>query len=214
MQKKEEHIEEEIFESKEDTLKEDIKQDKRQEGQQEEKQLEEDQKNSQEIEIEDLKKQKKQKDLEIRDLENKLEDIQERMIRLQADFDNYKKRITKEKENVWSYATEEIIKELLPVLDNFERALSSLGEKEISNNIESYIQGVQMVYNQFIEVLKKEGLEEIPALGKHFDPNLHHAVAQESKEDCEENLVIEVYQKGYKLKDKVIRPSMVKVCIH
>lgn len=206
MQKKEEHREETLQKEDHDPLEdgENVKQEEEIEEISEE--LEEE--NHQEGKIEENPAVK------IQDLVNRLEDTQQRMLRLQADFDNYKKRAAKEKEDLWNYASEEIVKELLPVLDNFERALSSLGEKGDNKDKVGYIQGVQMVYNQFIEVLKKEGLEEIPALGEPFDPNIHHAVAQESKDDCEDNFIIEVYQKGYKLKDKVIRPSMVKVCIH
>ena len=204
MQKKEDHIEEIL--QKDDHL----------ENEEDMKQEEKIEKTSEELEEENPQEEKIEENsaIKVKDLENKLEDTQQRILRLQADFDNYKKRVAKEKENLWNYASEEIVKALLPVIDNFERALSSLEEKGGDKDNVGYIQGVQMVYNQFIEVLKKEGLEEISALGEPFDPNIHHAVAQESKDDCEDNSIIEVYQKGYKIKDKVIRPSMVKVCIH
>ena len=93
-----------------------------------------------------------------------------------------------------------------------DRALVSL--KEIGDNNYGYIQGVEMVFQQLIQVLEREGVEEIPALGENFDPNFHHAIAQEHIEDCEDNIIIDVLQKGYKLKDKVIRASVVKVCVH
>lgn len=187
-EKKDSNVEEEILEEEED-----LKQDS-----------DLDQEKPQEEEVD--------QDVAIANLANKLQDTEQHLLRLQADFDNYKKRVVKEKESISKYALENIMKELLPILDNFERALTSLKENEDANG--GYIQGIEMVYNQFIQALEKQGAEEIPALGENFDPNLHHAVAQESKEDCEDNTIIEVYQKGYKLKDKVIRPSMVKVCIH
>lgn len=148
----------------------------------------------------------------IEDLECKIQENQQRLLRLQADFDNYKKRALKEKNDIYKYAAEEMVSEILPVVDNFERALDSL--KENDQNNDGYIQGVEMVFQQLIQVLKKEGVEEIPALGETFDPNFHHAVAQENTEDYEDNTIIDVLQKGYKLKEKVIRPSMVRVCIH
>lgn len=135
-----------------------------------------------------------------------LEELNERYLRLQADFVNYKKRVEKEKESIYSYASEEIINSLLPIVDNFERALSSSSNKE-----DSFYEGMDMIYKQLLEVLGKNGLEEIEALHCEFDPNYHHAVFQEESEEHEEGIVLEVFQKGYKLNDKVIRPSMVKV---
>lgn len=137
-----------------------------------------------------------------------IEEVNNRFIRLQADFTNYKKRVEKEKENIYTYATEEIIKQLLPVIDNMERALDAVAENKEDD---SFYNGVRMVYNQFLDILKKNGLEEIQALGKKFDPNLHHGVAQEESDEHDEDTVIDVFQKGYKLKDRVIRPSMVKI---
>jgi molecular chaperone GrpE len=93
---------------------------------------------------------------------------------------------------------------MLPILDNFERALENLESDE------NLSQGVEMILNQFINLLKKYGVEEIDALGKKFDPKLHHGVSTEDTDE-EEDIVVEVFQKGYKLKDKVIRPSMVKI---
>ena len=150
--------------------------------------------------------------LEIENLKNKLEEIEQRNLRLQADFENYRKRVSKEKEDIYRYASQGLIENLLPVLDNFERALDSIKGGKDEN--QGYFQGIEMVYHQLIQVLSKEGVEEIPALGEIFDPNVHHAVAQESNDEFEDQCIIEVFQKGYRLKDRVIRPSMVKVCIH
>ena len=128
-------------------------------------------------------------------------------LRLQADFANYKKRMEKEKENIYAYSNQDIMKELILVLDNFERALDSEKAEEKSG----FHQGIEMVYSQLIDILKKNNLEEIEAIGEKFDPNVHHGVAQEESEDYDEETVIDVFQKGYKLKDRVIRPSMVKI---
>lgn len=137
--------------------------------------------------------------------ENKIEELTNQLLRLQADFVNYKNRVEKEKDRIYSNATEELITELLPVLDNFERALESVEEKD------GFYEGVKMIYDQILKVLNDKGLEEIDCLGKEFDPNYHHAVFAEDVEGKEEGTILEVLQKGYLLNDKVIRPSMVKV---
>ena len=148
----------------------------------------------------------------VKELEANIEEKEQRLLRLRADFDNYKKRVAREKSEAYTNAVRDIVGNILPVLDNFERALVSL--KEIGDNNYGYIQGVEMVCQQLIQVLEREGVEEIPALGENFDPTFHHAIAQEHIEDCEDNIIIDVLQKGYKLKDKVIRASVVKVCVH
>ncbi|MBS4536875.1 nucleotide exchange factor GrpE [Clostridium sp. D2Q-11] len=135
-------------------------------------------------------------------------ELNERYLRLQADFSNYKKRVEKEKESIYNFANEKLVTELLDVMDNFERAFASADEG-VEND--SFYQGVVMVYKQLLNILEKNGLEEIEAIKEKFDPNLHHAVMQEENDEYEENTVIDVFQKGYKLKNKVIRPSMVKV---
>lgn len=139
-----------------------------------------------------------EKDTEIRELAD-------RFLRLQADFINYKNRVEKDKEKVFAYATESIIVELLPVLDNFDRALKSVKGED------KFYQGVKMIYEQILETLNRNGLKEIESIGKPFDPNFHHAVFVEKVEGKEEGIILDVLQKGYLLEDKVIRPSMVKV---
>ena len=154
-----------------------------------------------EVNIEELLEKYNNKTIEFEELSN-------RYIRLQADFNNFKRRTEKEKESLYQYAAQEIIASLLPVVDNFDRALK-VDAKETS--VENLYKGVEMVYKQFMETLQANGLEEINAVGEKFNPNYHHAVAQEESEEYEENVVTEVFLKGYKIKDKVIRPSMVKV---
>ncbi len=146
----------------------------------------------------------------IEDYEAKLKELGDRLLRLQADFDNYRKRNAKEREEVYSYALEDVMVQLLPVIDNFERALDSFKAGDLD---EKYVEGLEMVYKNFIETLNKNGLAEIKAINCTFDPNFHHAVMQTEAEDGDENLVKEVFQKGYTLNSKVIRPSMVKVAI-
>ncbi|MGO1370024.1 MAG: nucleotide exchange factor GrpE [Senegalia sp. (in: firmicutes)] len=136
---------------------------------------------------------------------NKLNDS---FLRLQADFTNYKRRVEKDKESIYQFANEKLVLELLDVIDNFERAFASASEDEEK---EGFYEGVVMVYKQLLEILQKNGLEEIDSKDEKFDPNLHHAVMQEESDDVDEEIIIDVFQKGYKLKNKVIRPSMVKV---
>ena len=128
--------------------------------------------------------------------------------RLQAEFDNYRKRTLKEKEELVKYASEQVVEALLPVLDNFERALESAKNKQ---DFASFAQGVEMIFRQMQNILAKEGLAPIDAVGRPFDPNVHEAVMQVDSEEYPENTVVAEVQKGYYLKDKVLRPSMVQV---
>lgn len=138
--------------------------------------------------------------------DEELEEINTKLLRLQADFSNYKKRTEKEKKTLVKDGIESIVCELLPVLDNFERAMESEEKKE-----DGFYKGIQMIQNQLIEVLEKQGIREIDSLNKPFDPNYHYAVTMEESEDWEEGIILGVLQKGYMLDDKVIRPSMVRV---
>ena len=136
--------------------------------------------------------------------EGKEESDDLRYLRLMADFQNYKKRVEKEKRDLYSYANEKIMGDLLTVMDNFERALEHDAD-------ETFKEGIEMIFKQLQDVLEKSGLAEIPALGEEFDPNVHSAVMTEETEDYESGKVSGVMQKGYTLNGKVIRPSMVKV---
>lgn len=133
------------------------------------------------------------------------EDGDSKYLRLMADFQNYKKRVEKEKTDLYSYANEKIVTELLAVLDNFERALAH------EDSGDGFKEGMEMIFKQLMDVLEKSGLAEIPALGEDFDPNFHNAVMTEETEEYESGKVSGVLQKGYTLNGKVIRPSMVKV---
>ena len=138
-----------------------------------------------------------------------VEEINSKYLRISADFQNYKRRVEKEKSELYSFANEKLILELLPTVDNMERAVRSISED--GNKDEAVTKGIEMILQQFLDTMGNNGLEEIIALGEDFDPNRHHAVMQESSESEETNKVLEVYQKGYTLNGKVIRPSMVKV---
>lgn len=128
--------------------------------------------------------------------------------RLQADFENFRKRTIKEKEELRSIAAKNIIEDMLPVLDNLHRALDAGGQK---GDLEQFIEGVQMIYAQFWGVLEKHGLEYIDCVGSEFDPEIHQAVMQQEISDGEDNKILDEIQKGYLLNGKLIRPSMVCV---
>lgn len=147
---------------------------------------------------------------EVEDLRKKSEDSYNRLLRMQADFDNYKKRVARERDDMFNNALESIAQQLLPVVDNVERAVDALKKDQLE---EKYISGIEMVMKQLVDVLDKNGIKEIEALDKEFDPNIHHAVMQVPGEDEDENKVKEVFQKGYVLGNKVIRPTLVKVSV-
>ena len=137
------------------------------------------------------------------------EAVLNRLVRLQADFENFKKRSQKEKTEMYQFASENFATKLLPVMDNLERAEAALSDA--SEEVKGYVDGLEMVFKQLKDVLKEEGLEEIVCEGP-FDPNLHHGVAVGQDDEKDDQEIIDVFQKGYKFKGKVIRPAMVKVC--
>lgn len=145
---------------------------------------------------------------EIQVLQSKLEEADNRYLRLQADFDNFRRRTRLDIEAGEKYRAQKLAVELLPALDNFERALKIEADNE---QTKSLLQGMEMVYRSLVDALKKEGVEAIEAVGKEFDPNFHQAVMQGEDENYGSNVVTDEFQKGYMLKDRVIRPSMVKV---
>ena len=146
-------------------------------------------------------------------MEEKLEEAQkqakdnlDKYIRQLAEFENFRKRSNSEKTALYSNGVRVTVEKLLPVIDNFERAVEAADDKE-----DPMYKGVEMILKQFMEILENLGVKEIPSKGEPFDPNVHSAVMHIDDESCDENVVVEVFQKGYTLGDKVIRPSMVKV---
>lgn len=144
----------------------------------------------------------------IAELEGQLETAENRYLRLQADFDNFRRRSRQEIEASEKYRAQNLITDILPAIDNFERALSMTVENEQTKSLQ---QGIEMVYNNLLDALKKEGVEPIEAVGQEFNPHLHQAVMQVEDANFGSNVVVDEFQKGYVLKDRVIRPSMVKV---
>ena len=136
----------------------------------------------------------------------KSEEYLDRLRRTMAEFDNFRKRTQKEKEQIFDRGAKDVLEQILPVIDNFERALAGNDKKD-----DSFAKGVEMIYKQLLGALESLGLQEIEACGKPFDPNYHNAVTHVEDENVGENEVVEVFQKGYKYKDTVIRCSMVKV---
>lgn len=137
-------------------------------------------------------------------LNNEAEALKERLLRLTAEYDNYRKRTTKEKEGIYTDACTDVLKEMIPVLDNLERAIS------VEGNVEDIKKGIDMTIKGFKTSFEKLGVEEIDATGE-FDPNYHQAVMHIEDEDLEANSIAEVFQKGYKRGEKVIRYTVVKV---
>ena len=147
-----------------------------------------------------MKKNKK-----IEELTEQLSAEKDKYLRVAAEYDNFRRRSLKDKEDAADKAKSAVIIEFLGVIDNFERALASESADE------SFRKGVEMIYNQYVEILKKQGVEEIEAMDKPFDPNIHSAVTQVTDENLGENVVCQVFQKGYIMNGKVIRHAMVAV---
>lgn len=152
---------------------------------------------------EDSSEQEKDK----KDEDDDSSEQEEKYLRLFAEFQNYKRRTEEGKAKIYASANEALCTDLLTVIDNFERAL----DQDITDGLKAYHEGMELIFKQFMDVLKAAGLEEIPAEGEDFDPRIHHAVLTVEGEEGDSDKVAEVLQKGYKLNGKVIRASMVKV---
>ncbi|HDN84275.1 nucleotide exchange factor GrpE [Candidatus Aerophobetes bacterium] len=159
-------------------------------------------------EVSSLKEKIKQLEKQIESSDKEAEEYLDHLKRLKAEFENYKKRMVRERQQLINWAVEDIIKEFLPVLDDLERAIEST---EVSSDFSSLAQGIKMVHQQFKGILQKKGLQEIPAKGQEFNPHLHEAIMRIESNDHPDNVVVEEMRKGYKFKDKVLRPAMVKV---
>ena len=154
-------------------------------------------------EPESMKKKKKKETWE-----EKIEELEDRVKRQMAEFDNFRKRTEKEKSHMYEVGARDVIEKILPVVDNFERGLATVPEDQKNDPV---IDGMDKIYRQLMTVLTDLGVEPIEAVGKEFDPNFHNAVMHVEDEELGENVVAEEFQKGYLYKDTVIRHSMVKV---
>lgn len=155
-------------------------------------------------------KEKRLKDLK-KQLEDKIKESQanyDKFLRLYAEFENYKKRIEREKSELIRFANEDLIKELLPVIDNLESALS---QSENMRDIQALKDGVNLTLQQFLKVLKGFGLEQVSAIGEKFNPDRHEAVSVEESDEYDEGTIIKEFRKAYFLKDRLLRPALVSV---
>lgn len=194
---------ESIKESQEETVEENVEK-KSDDNQSDE--IESNKEKGETSESEDMSESKESNDPDKSTDENAR--LKDSLLRLQADFTNYKRRVENEKADIYKYAAESVITKLLPVLDNFDRAFKEVQEEDKED---AFTKGVELIRQDLDKILVQEGLEVIEADNQKFDANLHHAVFMEESKDVESEHIIETFQKGYKLKDKVIRPAMVKV---
>lgn len=156
--------------------------------------------------VKSLFKNNKSKELAAKD--QKIEELNDRLIRNMAEFDNFRKRSEKEKSAMYDMGVKSIIEKILPIVDNFERGFSTITEKDKES---AFAQGIELIYKQLITALDEIGLKPIDAVGKEFDPNLHNAVMHGEDDSLGESIVSDEFQKGYMYRDMVVRHSMVKV---
>ena len=143
-------------------------------------------------------------------LTDKIAELEEKLLRNQAELINFKRRKEEEVSKLLEYSNLELIREILPILDNFERAIK-MDDDDLTDEVSRFLEGFKMIYSEFRRILNDFGVTEIEALDQLFDPTYHEAVMTDENKDKESGIVLEVLQKGYKLKDRVIRPAMVKV---
>lgn len=135
-------------------------------------------------------------------------DLQDQLLRRAAEFENFRRRTERERLELSEYASMEAVKSLLPILDDFERAL------KIESSDKEYVKGTELIYQRFYGVLQKQGLELIEAVGKTFDPNLHHAIERVETSDVEDHQILEEFQRGYNFRGRLLRPALVKVAVN
>jgi len=134
-------------------------------------------------------------------------DLMDRLLRRQAEFDNFRRRAEREKADILEFANADTVRAILPILDDFERAL------RVESSGKEYARGMELIYQRLLDALKKFGLEPITAKGLKFDPNLHHAVDMMETDDVEDHTILDEYQPGYNFRGRLLRPAMVKVAV-
>ena len=159
-------------------------------------------------ELSSLRKKFEEQQKELESIDKEADQYLDYLKRLKAEFDNYKKRNQKEQGRKITLFSEDLIKQFLPIVDDLERALETVRGKE---DITNFVQGVEIIFNQLKNTLEKQGLEQIRAKGEPFDPYLHEAIMKVELDEYPDNIIVEEMRKGYKLKDRVLRPTMVKV---
>ena len=167
----------------------------------------EDEKESVSKEKKDKKERKEKKEKKDKK-DAKIEELNDRLMRLMAEYDNYRKRTDREKAAMFEMGAKSIVEKVIPVLDNFERGFATVAEEDKED---AFVVGMDKVYSQFVSTLEEAGVKPIEAVGKEFDPNIHNAVMHVDDEEVGDNIVVEEFQKGYMYRDSVVRCSMVKV---
>lgn len=142
--------------------------------------------------------------------EKRIKELEDSLLRSKAEFINYRKRLEEEQSRLLKYCNEDLIKETLPILDNFERAIK-MDDTNLDDEVSKFLSGFKMIYCNLVNILKNYGVIEIDGNNKPFDPTYHEAIMTEKRDGVQSGMVLEVLQKGYILKDRVIRPAMVKV---
>jgi molecular chaperone GrpE len=161
-------------------------------------------------EAQSLAEDSNRENIEVNKLATDLEDLRQTLLRRQADFDNYRKRIEKERAEDQKRATGRVIENLIPVLDGFEQALASHKEAEYEN----YRKGFELIHKQLLDNLTKLGAERVDPVGKQFDPHLHQALDRAETTKFQDGTILEVFQPGYVFHGRVLRPAMVRVAVH
>ena len=138
-------------------------------------------------------------------------ELQDRLLRRQAEFENFRRRAERERMEFAEYASMDAVREILPVVDDLDRALRIAADSETADN--DFVKGVELVYQRLMDQLKKLGLERIPTMDQKFDPHMHHAVEMVQNEELEDHTILDEYQAGYNFKGKLLRPAMVKVAV-
>jgi len=159
---------------------------------------------------EEKKEKKKKETKELEKLKEQNKELTEKVLRVTAEMQNMRRRYDEEISKIYKYDGEDLAKKLLPIIDNFERAIS-LDDNNLEDEQSKFLEGFKMIYASLINILKEKGIVEIECLGKQFDPNFMDAILTDSIVEEEQNVVLDVLQKGYMYNDKVIRPAMVKV---
>ncbi len=152
------------------------------------------------------KETKKKTNKEVEDLRKKLAESEDNLLRVMAEYDNFRKRTVKEKADIYLNSKSDVVNEFLPIIDNFERAASNA-----EADFDGYKKGIELIYSQFIGVMSKFGVESFGEIGEEFNPELHSAVSVIQDENLGENIISQVFSKGYKLGDKIIREAVVQV---
>ena len=158
--------------------------------------------------VKEKSKRKKGSEEKLENLQKEKDELFEKLQRVSADYANYQKRVPKQIADTIAYEKEKIIKTLLPALDNLDHTLQNAPSAE---NVDVLVKGIKIVYDQMLDILKSHGVTQIKSLDEKFDPSLHQAMMQRSEPEKEENIVLEEFQKGYKLNGRVVRPSKVIV---